>query len=111
MVVDVRSSHIDGSAHDALRAIAVTALRCAEMVAGDVAAVDVNMGCPKLFSTHGGMGSQLLKKPETVRDILTTLRRNLPADLPVTCKIRLLGTPHDAAVKPHHFALKSLNSI
>ena len=34
---------------------AVTALRCAEMVARDVAAVDVNMGCPKLFSTHGGM--------------------------------------------------------
>ena len=28
-----------------------------------------------------------------MRDILTTLRRNLPAHLPVTCKIRLLGAP------------------
>jgi hypothetical protein len=28
---------------------------------------------------HGGAGSALLKKPDTVRDIITTLRRNLPA--------------------------------
>jgi hypothetical protein len=47
------------------------------------------MGCPVHFSTSGGMGSALLRKPEVVADILTTLVRNLPC--PVTCKIRLLG--------------------
>ena len=46
------------------------------------------MGCPVHFSTSGGMGSALLRKPETVSDILTTLVRNLSC--PVTCKIRLL---------------------
>lgn len=69
---------------------AALALQSAENVATDVAAIDVNMGCPKHFSTSGGMGSRLLTQPELVRDILTTLRRNLPSTTHVTCKIRLL---------------------
>ena len=40
------------------------------------------------------MGSALLSKPETIKDILTTLVRNLPG-VPITCKIRLLDTPHE----------------
>ncbi|KAL6573101.1 hypothetical protein OROHE_002577 [Orobanche hederae] len=59
----------------------------------DVAAVDINMGCPKSFSISGGMGAALLAKPELIHDILTTLKRNL--DTPVTCKIRLLNSPQD----------------
>ena len=66
------------------------ALLAAQRAAADVRAIDVNMGCPERFSLQGGMGSALLTQPERVRDILTTLRRNLPASLPVTCKIRLL---------------------
>ncbi|XP_073396367.1 uncharacterized protein [Physcomitrium patens] len=69
---------------------AVRCLKVANMVAGDIAAFDVNMGCPKSFSTSGGMGSALLDKPELIHDILTTLRRNL--NIPVTCKVRLLKT-------------------
>lgn len=71
---------------------AVRALKCAMLAAKDVSAIDINMGCPLKFSTSSGAGSALLKKPETVRDILTTLRRNLPSDVHVTCKIRLLPT-------------------
>ncbi|EXC03896.1 tRNA-dihydrouridine(20) synthase [NAD(P)+]-like protein [Morus notabilis] len=59
----------------------------------DVAAVDINMGCPKSFSVSGGMGAALLSKPDLIHDILTTLRRNL--NTPVTCKIRLLKSPQD----------------
>ncbi|CAI5983092.1 unnamed protein product [Closterium sp. NIES-64] len=73
---------------------AVRALRAAEMVCNDVAAIDINMGCPKPFSTSGGMGSALLSRPENACDILSTLRRNLPASITVTCKIRLLDSPH-----------------
>ncbi|XP_020094829.1 tRNA-dihydrouridine(20) synthase [NAD(P)+]-like isoform X1 [Ananas comosus] len=69
---------------------AVRALTAAELVCKDVAAIDINMGCPKSFSLTGGMGAALLSKPELIHDILTTLRRNL--DIPVTCKIRLLNT-------------------
>ncbi|EFA75149.1 tRNA-dihydrouridine synthase 2-like protein [Heterostelium album PN500] len=69
-------------------ASATTALAAAQVVVNDVCAIDINMGCPKFFSVQGGMGSALLSKPDTIKDILTTLIRNLP--LPVTCKIRLL---------------------
>mmetsp|Transcript_18101 Transcript_18101/g.30439 ORF Transcript_18101/g.30439 Transcript_18101/m.30439 type:complete len:425 (+) Transcript_18101:362-1636(+) len=74
---------------------AVTALKAAEVVCNDVAAIDINMGCPKHFSTSGGMGSKLLKEPEKIRDIMTSLRRNLPSTKPVTCKIRLLEKVED----------------
>ncbi|GKU94978.1 hypothetical protein SLEP1_g8396 [Rubroshorea leprosula] len=72
---------------------AVRALAAAQIVCKDVAAVDINMGCPKSFSVSGGMGAALLTKPELIHDILTTLRRNL--DIPVTCKIRLLKSSQD----------------
>ncbi|XP_061361068.1 uncharacterized protein LOC133304987 isoform X4 [Gastrolobium bilobum] len=72
---------------------AVRALTVAQLVCNDVAAIDINMGCPKSFSLSGGMGAALLSKPELIHDILTTLRRNLST--PVTCKIRLLKSPHD----------------
>ncbi|GAB2279244.1 hypothetical protein Dimus_013892, partial [Dionaea muscipula] len=68
--------------------VSVLILRCK-----DVAAVDINMGCPKSFSVSGGMGAALLSKPEMIHDILTTLKRNL--DIPITCKIRLLKTSQD----------------
>ena len=69
---------------------AVRALAAASVVASDVAGIDVNMGCPKHFSVHGGMGAALLRDPERARDILGTLARNL--SVPVSCKIRLLGS-------------------
>ncbi|XP_027077872.1 uncharacterized protein [Coffea arabica] len=72
---------------------AVRALKAAQLVCKDVAAVDINMGCPKSFSLSGGMGAALLSKPELIQDILTTLKRNLHT--PVTCKIRLLKSSRD----------------
>lgn len=32
------------------------------------------MGCPKHFSVQGGMGSALLKKPETIKDVTSLLQ-------------------------------------
>uniref|UniRef100_A0A2P2KME6 tRNA-dihydrouridine20 synthase NADP+-like isoform X3 n=1 Tax=Rhizophora mucronata TaxID=61149 RepID=A0A2P2KME6_RHIMU len=72
---------------------AVRALTAAQIVCRDVAAIDINMGCPKSFSISGGMGAALLSKPQLIHDILTTLKRNL--DTPVTCKIRLLKSSQD----------------
>lgn len=63
------------------------ALKVAKLVEKDVAAIDINMGCPKEFSLKGGMGAALLDNPDTAKDILTTLVRNL--SIPVTCKIRI----------------------
>ncbi|CAI9720034.1 tRNA-dihydrouridine20 synthase NADP+-like [Octopus vulgaris] len=69
------------------------ALISAKKVEDCIAAVDVNMGCPKEFSIKGGMGAALLKKPEKVKEILTTLVNNL--SIPVTCKIRVLPSLED----------------
>ncbi|OEH79186.1 dihydrouridine synthase domain-containing protein [Cyclospora cayetanensis] len=66
------------------------ALQAATTALQDIAAVDINMGCPKSFSVKGGMGAALLQTPDLAMDILKTLTRNLPC--PVTCKIRLLDS-------------------
>uniref|UniRef100_A0ABM5EV95 tRNA-dihydrouridine(20) synthase [NAD(P)+]-like isoform X1 n=3 Tax=Pogona vitticeps TaxID=103695 RepID=A0ABM5EV95_9SAUR len=68
---------------DAERALAV-----AKLVENDVAAIDVNMGCPKEYSTKGGMGAALLSDPDKIESILTTLVKGIMK--PVTCKIRIL---------------------
>jgi tRNA-dihydrouridine synthase 2 len=40
------------------------ALQAALLVRDDVAAIDVNSGCPKRFSLQGGMGAALLSEPD-----------------------------------------------
>ncbi|XP_065094546.1 tRNA-dihydrouridine(20) synthase [NAD(P)+]-like [Ochlerotatus camptorhynchus] len=59
----------------------------------DIAALDVNMGCPKDFSIKGGMGVALLYDLERAKGILKTLVDNL--DIPVTCKIRIMPKLED----------------
>ncbi|KAL5276567.1 DUS2 family protein [Megaselia abdita] len=66
------------------------ALAVGKLVQNDIAALDINMGCPKEFSVKGGMGVALLGQPEKAKKILRTLVENLK--IPVTCKIRLLPT-------------------
>ncbi|GLG92361.1 tRNA-dihydrouridine synthase 2-like protein [Gryllus bimaculatus] len=64
------------------------AVKVAQMLEKDVAAIDVNMGCPKKFSVDGGMGAALLSKPEKAFEILSSLVKAV--NVPVTCKIRVL---------------------
>lgn len=58
-----------------------------------MAAIDINMGCPKEFSIKGGMGVALLGQPEKAHDILKTLVTNIC--IPVSCKIRILNGADD----------------
>nr|XP_006117702.1 tRNA-dihydrouridine(20) synthase [NAD(P)+]-like isoform X1 [Pelodiscus sinensis] len=76
-----------GSA-DAERALAV-----AKLVENDVAGIDINMGCPKEYSTKGGMGAALLSDPDKIECILSTLVKGICK--PVTCKIRILSSLED----------------
>ncbi|KAM6937850.1 tRNA-dihydrouridine(20) synthase [NAD(P)+]-like [Xenentodon cancila] len=64
------------------------ALTVARLVEEDVAAIDVNMGCPKEYSTKGGMGAALLSDPDKIEAILRKLVTGV--SVPVTCKIRIL---------------------
>ncbi|GMT00315.1 hypothetical protein PENTCL1PPCAC_22489, partial [Pristionchus entomophagus] len=68
-----------------------SAARVAAMVGTDVAAIDINMGCPKSFSIQGGMGAALLTKTEKVKEILSSLVAT--SQVPVSCKIRVLDDP------------------
>lgn len=62
------------------------AVALAKMVQNDVSGIDVNMGCPKPYSTDFGMGSKLLLNVGNAKNILSNLVKNIP--LPITCKIR-----------------------
>lgn len=51
--------------------------------------VDFNCGCPsKMVNGHGG-GALLLQTPEKIYQALHAMRQAVPADLPLTAKIRL----------------------
>jgi len=58
----------------------------------DVAAIDVNMGCPKKFSVSGGMGSALLSDQDRACRVVKALADRMnPLGRPVSAKIRLLS--------------------
>ena len=65
------------------------AIKASEIVINDIIGIDLNMGCPKHFSTHGNMGSTLLNKPEIAEEILKNLKLKFKDKL-ISCKIRLL---------------------
>ncbi|EXJ88262.1 tRNA-dihydrouridine synthase 2 [Capronia coronata CBS 617.96] len=71
------------------------AVQAATLVAPYVRGVDVNAGCPKPFSTSGGMGAALLRTPDLLCDILTALvtKVGIPHEIGISVKIRLLETP------------------
>ncbi len=58
-------------------------------VEGGAHGVDLNFGCPaKLVNRHDG-GASLLKTPERIERIVACVRAAVPADCPVSAKIRL----------------------
>lgn len=71
------------------------AVQAASLIAADVAGIDVNAGCPKPFSTLGGMGAALLKTPDKLCDILRALIEKVgtPHQIGISVKIRILDTP------------------
>lgn len=82
------------------------AVRAARVIAGDVAAIDLNCGCPKVFlslifnillifkhfSVHSGMGAALLKNVDRLEGILVALVQNIgiPFNIGISAKIRIL---------------------
>lgn len=71
------------------------AVQAAQTVMQDVSGIDLNCGCPKPFSTHGGMGAALLTNPDLLCSILTALRKAMPPEITVSAKIRLLPSQEE----------------
>ena len=66
--------------------VAENAARLAEL---EPAGIDLNFGCPaKTVNRHRG-GAVLLNEPELVHAIVAAVRRAVPADVPVSAKMRL----------------------
>ncbi|KAG5888294.1 hypothetical protein JTB14_006680 [Gonioctena quinquepunctata] len=85
------------------------ALKVAKLIENDVAAIDINMGCPKEFSLKGGMGAALLTQPEKAKSILSTLIQNI--NIPVTCKIRVFESIDDTLNLVEDLASTGLSAI
>ncbi|CAI7671317.1 unnamed protein product [Penicillium manginii] len=71
------------------------AVQAAKVVAADVDGIDLNSGCPKPFSTSGGMGAALLRTPDKLVSILEALVKEVgtPYQIGISVKIRILETP------------------
>lgn len=76
------------------------AVDAAKIVINDVSGIDVNAGCPKHFSIHGGMGAALLKTPDILESILINLVEKVgkPNKKPISVKIRLLPNEEDSLI-------------
>jgi tRNA-dihydrouridine synthase C len=66
--------------------VAENAARGAELGAPGI---DLNFGCPAKTVNRSNGGAILLRDPARVADIVAAVRRAVPADIPVTVKIRL----------------------
>ncbi|KAM0786055.1 hypothetical protein ACM66B_006866 [Microbotryomycetes sp. NB124-2] len=61
----------------------------AELVRPWVDGIDLNCGCPQKWAYQEGIGSALLRKPESVRDLVRATKQRLGWDFPVSVKIRV----------------------
>ncbi|WP_396588864.1 tRNA dihydrouridine synthase [Bermanella sp. R86510] len=69
-----------------LHAMAENACRAAELGAP---AININFGCPSRFVNGRCGGAYLLQYPEQIHELLLTIRKALPVEVPLTAKMRL----------------------
>lgn len=89
------------------------AVAAAKVVAADVAGIDVNAGCPKPFSTSGGMGAALLQTPDKLCAILEALVKEIVPEfqIGISVKIRLLETPELTEVLVRRLVATGITSL
>ena len=67
------------------------ALKIVELADGNLDCIDINLGCPQSIARKGRYGAFLFaEQGDTVCDIIRSLRRNLPEDVGVSAKVRIL---------------------
>ncbi|RMZ81185.1 hypothetical protein DV737_g2678, partial [Chaetothyriales sp. CBS 132003] len=89
------------------------AVEAMKQFAPHVAGIDVNAGCPKPFSTDGGMGAALLKTPDLLASILRALVEEVgnPFGIGISVKIRLLATPNLTAELVHKLCSTGITGL
>jgi len=66
--------------------MAINAMKAATLGAPGI---DINFGCPAKLVNRNDGGSVLLKEPDRLYEIVNAVRQAVPANIPVTAKIRL----------------------
>lgn len=61
-------------------------------------AIDLNFGCPSRFVNRKAGGAALLKEPPLMAQIVSSVRRALPGEIPVSAKMRLGYDTPDKAI-------------
>jgi len=51
--------------------------------------IDLNCGCPQKWAVQEGIGSALLRKPETIKSMVYQARTRAGKDMPISIKIRI----------------------
>src|SRR5687768_13620585 len=89
------------------------AVEAARLVAADVSGIDVNAGCPKPFSTSGGMGAALLRTPDKLCAILEALVKNITPEfnIGISVKIRLLETAEETEALVRRLCATGITSL
>ncbi|KAI8581794.1 hypothetical protein K450DRAFT_285883 [Umbelopsis ramanniana AG] len=59
----------------------------AELASPYVSGIDINCGCPQKWAIHEKIGAHLMSQPETVRDMIRTVKGRL--NIPCSIKIRV----------------------
>lgn len=86
------------------QALARSALRAVQLGARSI---DLNFGCPApTVNRHDG-GATLLKFPERIYEIISTLKQSLPQDISVSAKIRLGFDDAQAVYKNSEMVFKA----
>ncbi len=68
--------------------------------------IDLNFGCPaKVVNRHGG-GAALLQEPEQIFSIVSAVRKAVPANMPVSAKMRL-GFNDDTLAEENALAMQA----
>lgn len=61
----------------------------AQLASFNPAGIDINFGCPaKIVNRHGG-GASMLLDPESVGQVVAAVRKAVPAQIPISAKMRL----------------------
>ena len=91
------------------------AVHAADLVAPYCSGIDVNAGCPKSFSTDGGMGAALLTEEngDLLARILTALVGEVGKkhEIGISVKIRLLSTPEETSALVHKLCKTGITGL
>jgi tRNA-dihydrouridine synthase C len=72
------------------------AVSAANAVRAGAIAIDINFGCPAPTVNRNDGGASLLRYPCRIRDIVSAVRGSVPAEIPVSAKLRLGWDTTDA---------------